>query len=71
MKELVTKVVPHFERYPLLSSKRDDFVKFSEVCRLLAEKSHQTQEGFQRILELASQINPNGKKKFPREAIKR
>lgn len=70
IKELVTRVVPHFERYPLLSSKQDDFRRFSEVCRLLAEKAHTTPDGLQRILALAGQINLNGRKKFPREAIK-
>ena len=70
VRELVSKVIPHFERYPLLSSKQEDFTKFSEVCRLLAERAHQTQDGFQRILALAGKINLTGKKKFPREGIK-
>jgi hypothetical protein len=70
IRELVTKVIPHFERCELISSKRNDFNKFSEVCRLLDQKAHLTQEGFQRVLTLAGQINLTGKKKFPRKEIK-
>src|SRR5579884_4206927 len=31
--DLVSKVIPHFEQFPLLSSKRKDFEKFAVIVR--------------------------------------
>lgn len=67
--DLVERVLPHFERYPLLSGKRGDFERFALICRMMYADEHLTQEGFERIVQLASRVN-NGKRKFPREAIK-
>lgn len=69
IKDLVERVIPHFEQYPLLSSKRGDFERFARVCRLMYAHRHLTREGFTDIVKLASLIN-TGKRKFPREAIK-
>ena len=33
--DLVEKVIPHFEEYPMLSAKRLDFERFAAVCRLV------------------------------------
>ena len=67
--DLIERVIPHFEQYPLLSSKREDFQRFAQVCRLMHARKHLTRSGFEQIVELASQVNA-GKRKFPREAIK-
>jgi hypothetical protein len=67
--DLVERVVPHFERHPLLSSKREDFKRFARICRMMQDDKHLTREGFEEIVELASKVNA-GKRKFPREAIK-
>ena len=67
--DLMNHVIPHFEQYPLLSSKREDFKRFAQVCRLMHAGLHLTEEGFGEIVQLASKIN-RGKRKFPREAIK-
>ena len=42
---LLTMVIPHFEEYPLMSSKRRDFEKFATVGRLLDRRRHLTREG--------------------------
>jgi hypothetical protein len=36
---LLTRVIPHFEQYPLMSSKRRDFETFATICRLLKDES--------------------------------
>ena len=69
IKDLVERVVPHFEQYPLLSAKREDFQRFALICRMMYAGDHLTRTGFERIVELASKVNA-GKRKFPREAIK-
>lgn len=69
IEDLVERVIPHFEQYPLLSGKREDFQRFARICRMMHADDHLTREGFERIVEIASKVNA-GKRKFPREAIK-
>jgi LAGLIDADG DNA endonuclease family protein len=61
--DLELAIVPFFERNPLLSGKQQDFLKFSEVVRLMQKKEHQTEEGFRRIVELAFSMNQRGKQR--------
>ena len=69
VRDLRERVIPHFQRYPLLSSKRDVYQAFAHVCALMAQGAHLNLTGLQTILQLASGINA-GKKKFPRLEIK-
>ena len=68
--ELVERVIPHFEHYPLISGKRHDFERFAEICRMMNRGEHLTKEGFNRIVQMSAQINISGKKKYPRSKIK-
>ena len=68
--ELVGKVIPHFEKYPLLSGKKRDFKIFSNICKRLLSKQHLTVEGFNKIVHEALALNPSARKKFPRAEIK-
>ena len=61
---LITKVIPHFERYPLMSGKRRDFEKFAAICRLLERGDHLSQPGLRVIANLAVTMNPSGKRRF-------
>jgi hypothetical protein len=64
-----TGVVPHFERYPLLSGKRLDFERFAAICKLMAEARHRDRTGLIRIVELAREMNPSGRRRYDAEAI--
>ena len=65
------RVIPHFERYPLLSGKYEDFRRFATVCELMAHGQHRTVPGMVRIVNLAAGMNPSGKRRYePREIIK-
>ena len=68
--DLASKVVHHFESYPLISEKQKDFQKFAQVCTMMQAQKHLTKDGLQIILNLADQINRSGKKKFLRKEIK-
>ena len=68
--DLVNNVIPHFEKYPILSERRKDFDLFSEICESMYRKEHLTSKGFQRIVRIALALNPSGRKKFPRKKIK-
>ena len=59
--DLVDRVVPFFERNPLLSSKQADFDKFADIVRALALGHHRTTAGFRRLLEVALSMNGGGR----------
>ena len=68
--DLVRLVIPHFRRYPMLSMKQRDFEVFADVCEMMGRGEHLTVDGFSQIVVMASEINPTGKKKYPRVEIK-
>ena len=69
LEDLLGRVIPHFERYPLLSGKQLDFERFSAVCHLQATGAHRDRAGLIEIVELARGMNPSGKRRYDAEAI--
>jgi len=67
---LVHKIIPHFEAYPLLSSKAREFDAFAEICRMMFRKEHLGQAGFAKIVKLSATLNASSKKRYPRSEIK-
>ncbi len=57
-------MIPHFERYPLLSGKRFDFERFDSVCQLTAAGEHRTRAGLISIVELVTGMNPSGMRRY-------
>jgi LAGLIDADG endonuclease len=60
-RDLLERVVPFFERSPLLSSKQGDFEKFAAIVRSMACGQHHTTEGFFRLLDEALSMNGEGR----------
>jgi|SRR3989338_5444529 len=69
--DLISKIIPHFEVYPLFSSKNDDFKLFKEICFLMKDEKHRVSSGLKRIVNLACKMNPGGKRRYSREDILR
>ena len=59
--DLAEKVIPFFEKYKLISSKNEDFLKFTKVVTLMQEKQHLTFSGLKKILKLAFSMNQGGR----------
>lgn len=59
-KNLIERVIPFFERYPLVT-KKDTFNIFRDIVFSMERKEHWTKEGFKKIVELAFQMNQQGK----------
>lgn len=60
LNDLITKIIPHFKKYPLLSNKQKDFELFAYICEQLMGKNFQLKE----IISLAYKMNTSGKRKF-------
>jgi LAGLIDADG endonuclease len=59
--DLLNRVIPFFERQPLLSSKKKDFDKFARIVRAMALGRHRTTSGFNELLAEALSMNGNGR----------
>lgn len=67
--ELLKKVIPHFEKHPLISSKQKDFLKFKKICLLMENDYHKQNSGLRRIIKIAFAMNPGGNRKYTQESI--
>jgi LAGLIDADG endonuclease len=71
LEDILGRVIPHFESWPLQSGKQRDFARFAVVCRLMTAGAHREREGLARIVELAREMNPSGTRRYDASAILR
>lgn len=63
-RELVTKVVPFFERNPLRTIKRRDFELFARVLEAMQRREHLTIQGLVEIASLTERMNRRQRSRF-------
>jgi hypothetical protein len=56
---LMEKILPHFDKYPLLNLKQEDFKCFKECMAIIKSKQHLTKEGLDKIKSLNLEMNSN------------
>lgn len=61
IKNIIEVVIPFFDKYPLISSKQNDFLIFKEIVFGIFHKQHLNQEGFILLAQKAFRMNRNGK----------
>ncbi len=65
LNSIVGNVIPFFERFGFLSAKKKrDFAKFKQLARILVDGGHQSEAGVRRILEIRSDMNDGGKRRY-------
>jgi hypothetical protein len=57
LKDLTGTIIPHFDKYPLISKKRADYELFKQIVELMNSKEHLTPAGFQKCLAIKASIN--------------
>jgi hypothetical protein len=50
-------IVPQFDKYPLLTKKRAEFILFKEVLELMNTREHHTMEGLAKIVNIKASMN--------------
>uniref|UniRef100_UPI0030029C87 LAGLIDADG endonuclease n=1 Tax=Fomes fomentarius TaxID=40442 RepID=UPI0030029C87 len=53
----LTKLIVHFENYPLHTQKAADFILFKEVITLMKNKYHLSNEGLNQIINIKASMN--------------
>ena len=57
--DISEKIIPFFDKYPIVGIKSLDFEDFKKVCNIVKSKKHLTPEGVKTILEIKSNMNQN------------
>lgn len=60
LRDITNVILPHFDKYPLLTKKRADYVLFKQGVDLLNLKVHSKVEGIKEILSLKASMNKEG-----------
>lgn len=55
--DILNKIIPFFNKYPLQGTKALDFADFCEASKIISNKDHLTEAGLEQILEIKSQMN--------------
>ncbi len=71
VRDIVKKILPHFEKYPLEGSKKEDFEKFKKIVLMIHQNKHLSRKFLPKIIELAYSMNPSGKRKHRKEDLLR
>ena len=60
-KDLLSKVIPFFREFPMLSSKQKDFEKFASIVEAMEKGRHLERRYFLKLLNIALSMNGNGR----------
>lgn len=56
-KDIINKIIPHFDKYPLITKKKADYLLFKQAIYLLNLKAQSSIEGFQKIICIKASMN--------------
>ena len=69
LEDLITRIIPHFKNFPLLSSKYKDFKLFCKVCEMMRREERRTKKGLVKIIDIALKMNINGSRIYKKEFL--
>lgn len=56
-KHISEVIIPHFDKYPLMTKKKEDFILFKEAMDIVKKGEHLNPEGLQKIVNIRASIN--------------
>jgi hypothetical protein len=57
LKDINTILIPHFDKYPLLTKKRADYILFKQVIDLMNKGEHLIKDGLVKIISIKASMN--------------
>lgn len=57
LNDIVNVIIPHFDKYPLITKKYYDYVIFKQINLLLLNKVHNTLKVLQKIVNYRASLN--------------
>jgi len=64
LSELCDRIIPHFKKYVLKTSKKRDFEIFCEICLLMRQSKHLNPDCLRKIIQESYKMNESGKRKY-------
>src|SRR5690606_35946982 len=55
--DLVNCIIPHLDKYPLISQKKVDYELFKRIVFIMKDKLHLTEKGLQDIINIKASMN--------------
>ena len=68
--DIQTRIVPFFERFPLIGQKAEEFVRFRAAALILAKKDLSYRD-YAEVLALRERMNGGGKRRYTMQRILR
>jgi len=56
-KQILDKILPHFDRYNLITKKQGDYLLFKQIVALIIQGEHLKMEGLQAIINMRASLN--------------
>ncbi len=57
IKEISENIIPHFDKYPLITQKKADCLLFREIVIMMLRKEHLSKQGLQSIINIKASLN--------------
>lgn len=57
LKDIIDIIIPHFDKYPLITQKLADYILFKEVVYIMNSKKHLKMEGLMEVLSFKAGMN--------------
>lgn len=57
IKQILNKIIPHFDKYNLITQKQADYLLFKQIVTLLEQGEHLKVEGLQAIINIRASLN--------------
>jgi LAGLIDADG endonuclease len=55
--EIISTIIPHFKKYPLITKKQSDFIIFKNIVELMSKGQHLTKDGLIKIINFKASLN--------------
>jgi len=56
-KQILTKIIPHFDKYSLITQKQADYLLFKKIVNKIEQGEHLKGEGLQSIINIRASLN--------------
>lgn len=56
-KDLISTILPHFDKHPLITQKQSDFLLFRSILHIMSKNEHLHKEGVIQIVKLRASLN--------------
>jgi hypothetical protein len=64
VKEIQSIILPHFDLYPLITTKNEDVKSLRNVVKMMSNNEHLTRAGLIEIIGIVKEMNPDGKRRI-------